>query len=30
VIAIVAAVAALGPARRSLRLPTVDALRVDG
>ena len=30
VIAIVAAFAALGPARRSLRLPTVDALRVDG
>jgi ABC-type antimicrobial peptide transport system permease subunit len=30
VITIVAAFAALGPARRSLRLPTVDALRVDG
>src|SRR6185503_18205724 len=30
VITIVAALAALGPARRSLRLPTVDALRVDG
>jgi hypothetical protein len=30
VIAIVAAFAAVGPARRSLRLPTVDALRVDG
>jgi ABC-type antimicrobial peptide transport system permease subunit len=30
VITIVAAVAALEPARRSLRLPTVDALRVDG
>jgi hypothetical protein len=30
VITIVAAIAALGPARRSLRLPTVDALRVDG
>ena len=30
VIAVVAAFAALGPARRSLRLPTVDALRVDG
>jgi hypothetical protein len=27
---IVAAFAALGPARRSLRLPTVDALRIDG
>lgn len=30
VITIVAAFAALGPARRSLRLPTVDALRADG
>ena len=30
VIAIVAAFATLGPARRSLRLPTVDALRVAG
>ena len=30
VITIVAAFAALGPARRSLRLPNVDALRVDG
>jgi ABC-type antimicrobial peptide transport system permease subunit len=30
VIMIVAAFAALGPARRSLRLPTVDALRADG
>lgn len=30
VITVVAALAALGPARRSLRLPTVDALRVDG
>jgi hypothetical protein len=30
VITIVGAFAALGPARRSLRLPTVDALRVDG
>ena len=30
VIATVAGFAALGPARRSLRLPTVDALRVDG
>jgi ABC-type lipoprotein release transport system permease subunit len=30
VISIVAAFAALGPARRSLRLPTVEALRVDG
>jgi putative ABC transport system permease protein len=30
VITIVAAFAALGPARRSLRLPTVAALRVDG
>ena len=30
VITIVAAFAVLGPARRSLRLPTVDALRVDG
>jgi len=30
VITIVAAFAALEPARRSLRLPTVDALRVDG
>src|SRR5580765_3779997 len=30
VITIVAAFAALGPARRSLRVPTVDALRVDG
>jgi predicted permease len=30
VITIVATFAALGPARRSLRLPTVDALRVDG
>jgi ABC-type antimicrobial peptide transport system permease subunit len=30
VIAIVAAFAALGPARRSLRLPTVEALRVEG
>jgi putative ABC transport system permease protein len=30
VIAIVAAFAALGPARRSLQLSTVDALRVDG
>jgi len=30
IITIVAALAALGPARRSLRLPTVDALRVDG
>jgi putative ABC transport system permease protein len=29
-VTIVAAFAALGPARRSLRLPTVDALRVDG
>jgi ABC-type antimicrobial peptide transport system permease subunit len=29
-ITIVAAFAALGPARRSLRLLTVDALRVDG
>ena len=30
VMTIVAAIAALGPARRSLRLPTVDALRIDG
>ena len=30
VITIVAAFAALGPARRSLRLPTIDALRADG
>jgi ABC-type antimicrobial peptide transport system permease subunit len=30
VITIVAAFAAVGPARRSLRLPTVDALRADG
>jgi ABC-type antimicrobial peptide transport system permease subunit len=30
VITIVAAFAALGPARRSLQLSTVDALRVDG
>ena len=30
VMALVAAFAALGPARRSLRLPAVDALRVDG
>ena len=30
VTAVVAAFAALGPARRSLSLPTVDALRVDG
>ncbi|MGE3276045.1 MAG: ABC transporter permease [Vicinamibacterales bacterium] len=30
VIALVAAAAALGPARRSLRLPTVEALRIDG
>ena len=30
VITIVAAFAALGPALRSLRLPTVDVLRVDG
>jgi ABC-type antimicrobial peptide transport system permease subunit len=30
VITIVAVFAAIGPARRSLRLPTVDALRADG
>jgi ABC-type antimicrobial peptide transport system permease subunit len=30
VITIVAAFAAVGPARRSLRLPTVDALRAYG
>jgi putative ABC transport system permease protein len=30
VISIAGALAALGPARRTLRLPTVDALRVDG
>jgi hypothetical protein len=30
VITLGAALAALGRARRSLRLPTVDALRVDG
>ena len=30
VISIVAAFAALGPTRRSLRLPTVEVLRVDG
>ena len=30
VITIVAAVAALEPARRSPRLPTVDAVRIDG